>query len=73
MRIAPHLRRPEHNLAVPDLDTTVLALFGRAGGPNFNSMRAMAAAPSLAELVRAHGASVMARRPSTPIEDADHE
>jgi hypothetical protein len=74
-RISPHLSRPEHAIGLPDLNTTVLALLGRSGGPPVDPMRTLTAAPSLAEAVAHHVGMVLRHRPATTAEpeDTDHE
>jgi hypothetical protein len=64
-RISPHLRRPEHAIGLPDLNAAVLVRLDRAGGPRLDPMRALTAAPSVAEAVAGHAAMVLRHRPAT--------
>ena len=65
MRVSPHLGRVEYNIPPPDLNAAVLVRLDRAGGPRLDPMRALTAAPSVAEAVAGHAAMVLRHRPAT--------
>jgi hypothetical protein len=71
-RVGRHLSRPEHNIPLPDIDDTLRLVLSNAGGPQAGPTLHLDAAEraraTIAHVIEIHGRQVMARRPTSTIE-----